>query len=52
MLKENVLSNKKLLESREGLEILSTLKALEIYNFKNFDNFLLKIAFEIRMKKT
>ncbi|MCD7979009.1 MAG: hypothetical protein LUF31_00325, partial [Fusobacterium sp.] len=51
MLKENVLSNKKLLESREGLEILSTLKALEIYNFKNFDNFLLKIAFEIRMIK-
>lgn len=51
MLKENVLSNKKLLESREGLEILSILKALEIYNFKNFDNFLLKIAFEIRMIK-
>ena len=50
-LKESVLSNKELLESREGLEVLSTLKALEMYKFKNFDKFLSKIADEIRMIK-
>ncbi|MDU1909808.1 hypothetical protein [Fusobacterium sp.] len=50
-LKENILSNKELSESREGLEIFSTLKALEMYNFKNFDKFLSKIVDEIRMMK-
>lgn len=50
-LKENVISNKELFESREGLEILSTLKALEMYNFENLDKFLSKIADEIKMIK-
>ena len=50
-LKESVIFNKELLESKEGLEILSTLKALEMYNFKNFDKYLSKIAVEIRMLK-
>ena len=50
-MKESVIFNKELLESKEGLEILSTLKALEMYNFKNFDKYLSKIAVEIRMLK-
>lgn len=50
-LKESVLSNKELLDTREGLEALSTLSALGMYNFKNFDKFLSKIADEIRMTK-
>ena len=36
----------------EGLEVLSTLKALEMYDFKNFDKFLSKINDEIRMLKS
>lgn len=51
-LKESIILNKNLLESMEGLEVLSTLKALEMYDFKNFDKFLSKINDEIRMLKS
>lgn len=51
-LKKNIILNKNLLESLEGLEVLSTLKALELYNFKKTDKFLSKINDEIRMLRS